>query len=263
MEPKLSIITPVYNNVRFIEHCIANVIAQGVSDQVEHLIIDGGSSDGTVEKIRTLAEQHSHIIWQSEPDTGQSAAMNKGLRRAKSDTVCFLNVDDFFEENTLVCVLNKLKNRTHPFLLLGNCKIWNDAGELIKHHKAAKASFLRILADREIPPNPSAYFYSKSLHQNVGFYSEDNHASMDVDFILAVGQIISFTRFDEDWGNFRLIKGTKTHANMHSKEGTSVSIQKYDAVVSKLPFAQRFLIQLRRLILKLNRIKRLILSKKK
>lgn len=73
----ISVITPVYNGESFIESCIKIVIEQNCSN-VEHIIVDGGSQDGTVDIIRKYADQYAHIPWLSEPDKGQSDAMNIG-----------------------------------------------------------------------------------------------------------------------------------------------------------------------------------------
>ena len=77
----LSIITPVYNSERFIATCIEAVIKQDCV-KLEHIIIDGGSTDQTVPIIRQYADRYPHIRWQSEPDRGQSDAMNKGIAMA-------------------------------------------------------------------------------------------------------------------------------------------------------------------------------------
>jgi glycosyltransferase involved in cell wall biosynthesis len=86
--------TPVYNGQRFIEFCIKNVIDQHCS-HAEHIIVDGGSTDGTVEIIKSYAEKYPHIRWISEKDNGQSDAMNKGISMAKGEILGVLNVDDF------------------------------------------------------------------------------------------------------------------------------------------------------------------------
>ena len=84
----ISVITPSYNGERFIENCIKNVIEQKCPE-VEHVIVDGGSTDGTVDIIRHHAENYSHIRWISEPDQGQSDAMNKGIAMARGDILGF------------------------------------------------------------------------------------------------------------------------------------------------------------------------------
>ncbi|MGK7941459.1 MAG: glycosyltransferase, partial [Crocosphaera sp.] len=80
----ITVITPVYNGETFIESCIKIVIEQNCS-HLEHIIVDGGSKDGTVDIIRKYAEQYAHIRWLSESDKGQSDAMNKGIKMAKGE----------------------------------------------------------------------------------------------------------------------------------------------------------------------------------
>jgi glycosyltransferase involved in cell wall biosynthesis len=107
-EPMISVITPVYNGDRFIESCIRMVIDQACSE-AEHLIIDGGSSDRTVEIVQQYADRYPHIRWVSEPDAGQSDAMNKGIEMAKGDIIAMLNVDDYYEPNVLNRIVEYLE----------------------------------------------------------------------------------------------------------------------------------------------------------
>jgi len=123
----ISVITPVYNGERFIEACIQVVIDQQCSD-VEHIIMDGGSKDGTVDIIKRYAEQYSHIRWLSEKDQGQSDAMNKGIAMAKGEILAILNVDDYYEPNVLKRVTEIFKILPEPSLLVGNCNIWDSNG---------------------------------------------------------------------------------------------------------------------------------------
>ena len=125
----ISIITPVYNGARFIEACIQVVIDQHCTE-AEHIIIDGGSTDGTVNVIERYAAKYPHIRWVSEPDQGQSDAMNKGLVLARGEIVGFLNVDDYYEPNVLNRVADIFKALPEPSLLVGNCNVWDDAGNL-------------------------------------------------------------------------------------------------------------------------------------
>ena len=122
-----SIITPVYNNIEYIEKCILNVISQG-KHSLEHLIIDGGSSDGTVQIIQKYALQYSHISWVSEKDKGQSDAMNKGIKLAKGEFISFLNVDDYYSLGTLNEVSTIISNNTLLSFIVGNCNVWDAQG---------------------------------------------------------------------------------------------------------------------------------------
>ncbi|WP_123193227.1 glycosyltransferase [Pannonibacter phragmitetus] len=91
--PLISIITPSYNRVNFIDRCIAS-IPEHVRPWVEHVIVDGGSTDGTLEKL----QNHPHVRWMSEPDKGLYDALNKGIRLAKGKYIGFLATDDFLDE---------------------------------------------------------------------------------------------------------------------------------------------------------------------
>src|SRR5215472_1653392 len=94
--PILSIITPVYNGEKFISGCIESVAAQKLAG-VEHIIVDGRSSDRTMDIVRDKARVYPHLRWISEPDRGQSDALNKGIDMARAEYIGILNADDFYE----------------------------------------------------------------------------------------------------------------------------------------------------------------------
>lgn len=209
----LSIITPVYNGKRFIESCIKNVIAQHCPD-AEHVIIDGGSSDGTVEIIKRYADSYSHICWVSEKDSGQSDAMNKGIAMARGQILGFLNTDDFYEQDILNWVVKRFADLPEPSLLVGNCNLWGDNGQLQGVNKPAHLKLTQLLVADEtrypFPINPSAYFYHKSLHDVIGTFDVNEHYTMDIDFLLKAVKNAHSAYFDKLLGNFRLVEGTKT-----------------------------------------------------
>ncbi|MBD1856043.1 MULTISPECIES: glycosyltransferase family 2 protein [Leptolyngbya] len=217
----ITVITPVYNGEHYIEACLQSVIAQNCSE-VEHLIMDGGSHDRTIEIIKYYADLHPHIRWISEKDRGQSDAMNKGIRLAKGEIIGFLNVDDYYEPNVLNRVLEVFSSLPQPSFIVGNCNVWNDAGELKKFNRPIKLKLKDLLLGAEINPhpiNPSAYFYHRCLHDHVGLYNVDEHFTMDVDFIFRVVQVATVKHIDETWGNYREIEGTKTILDWRSGEG--------------------------------------------
>lgn len=210
--PRMSVITPVYNGARFIESCIRNVIDQECPD-VEHIIVDGGSTDATVGIIRNYAERFAHIRWISEQDKGQSDAMNKGVLMATADIIGVLNVDDYYEAGALTFVLQRLGVLAEPALLVGNCNIWKSDGSLWGVNRPSRLSLTNMLLERyevAFPNNPSAYFYHKSLHQRIGPYDVDEHYAMDVHFIFKAVQHACVTYVDKTLGNFRFWEGTKT-----------------------------------------------------
>ncbi|MDJ0650397.1 MAG: glycosyltransferase family 2 protein [Xenococcaceae cyanobacterium MO_188.B19] len=215
----ISIITPVYNGEEFIEACLKNVIEQKCPN-IEHIIVDGGSTDKTVEIIKQYSEKYSHILWISEKDRGQSDAMNKGIEMAKGSIIGILNADDFYEPNVLNRVLEIFKDLSAPSLVVANCNMWDYKNRLKHINKPSKLCLVDMLVEQRInqdnqidtpfPVNPSAYFYHKSLHDKVGLYSLEEDYVMDLDFLLRAVQVAKVKYVDEIWGNFRFIPGTKT-----------------------------------------------------
>jgi glycosyltransferase involved in cell wall biosynthesis len=227
----LSIITPTYNPGDWLEKCILNV-AGNYSEEIEHLIIDGGSTDGTPERLKKFASQYPHIRWISEKDRGQSDAMNKGLSMASGTWVGFLNADDFYEQGALKSVLSIIRdNPTELRFLTGNLKILNEKDELISVNKPARMSLPALLADTcEWPYNPAAYFYPALIHEKIGKFPLDEHFAMDYDFILRLMTArIPLEYHNEIWGNFRLLPEAKTGIDQAANQ----SFQRAEALRKK------------------------------
>lgn len=239
----ISVITPIYNGEQFIEACIKAVIDQNCSD-VEHIIVDGGSTDQTIEIIKQYADSYAHIRWISEKDNGQSDAMNKGILLSKGNVIAALNVDDFYEPDVLNKVLRHFENYPEPTLLVGNCNCWNSQRELYKVNKPYRLDIQSFVLGYDAyphPANPSAYFYHASLHKHIGWYDEQDHYTMDLDFICKAVQVANVVYVDEVWGNFYLHEGSKT-ATDAMRQGR----QRVDAVLRKyrcgFPMPQRLLL---------------------
>lgn len=240
----ISIITPVYNGDKFIESCIQNVIDQNCS-HAEHIIVDGGSTDGTVEIIKQYAEKYAHIHWVSERDKGQSDAMNNGISMARGNILGFLNVDDYYESNVLNHILGIFKTLPEPTLLVGNCNVWNDDGTLWFVSRPAKISFINLMQEKfmeAFPMNPSAYFYHLSLHKKIGLYKVDEHYGMDLDFILRAVYSAKIKYIDELWGNYRYLKGTKTYEDDKSGNNPLRVKAIVNGYYKKLPLFKRLII---------------------
>lgn len=180
---------------------------------IEHIIVDGGSTDGTVEIIKNYAESFDHIRWVSEKDKGQSDAMNKGVEMASGRILGFLNVDDYYELEALNDALDLFTCLPEPSILIGNCNVWDNDGNLWFVSKPLKISLKYLLLGRimeAFPMNSSAYFYHKSLHERIGLYEIDEHYGMDVHFIIKSVQQASVNYINKIWGNYRYLEDTKT-----------------------------------------------------
>lgn len=244
----ISVITPVYNGERYIEICIKNVIEQNCSD-MEHIIVDGGSSDRTVDTIKQYAEQYPHIRWISEKDKGQSDAMNKGIAMALAKVITFLNVDDFYEPNALSYVSEIFKELPEPSLLVGNCKVLGERDELKYINCPSKLGVTNLLSfTSPFPLNPSAYFYHKSLHQRIGLYEIGEHYMMDIDFILKSVKNANVEYVDKILGNHRQIQGTKTVSLMEDGQHRSHFNDLIKKHYKTLPLSQQIEVSIRRKI---------------
>ena len=225
----ISIITPVFNGEAHIQSCISNVINQNCPT-IEHIIIDGESTDKTVEIIKSFARQYPHIRWISEKDNGQSDAMNKGIQLAKGEIIGFLNVDDFYEPATLNRISELFKSLPEPSLLVGNCNVWDEKHQLLYVNKPSKLHLKEILSGSPFPVNPSSYFYHKSMHTRIGNFETAEEYTMDVDFLLRAVQVAHITYVNEVWGNFLFCEGTKTYDDMqndHAFKRKKKLFQKY------------------------------------
>src|SRR6476659_1950084 len=129
MSALLSIITPVLNGRTFIEGCLRCVIDQNCPI-AEHIIIDGGSTDGTTEVIDAYAKSHNHIRWRSQPGAGQSEALNYGIDLATGDIISSLNVDDYYSEGVLSLVTKTFESLPKPSFMVGNCIIYDNNGDI-------------------------------------------------------------------------------------------------------------------------------------
>jgi len=207
---QISIITPVYNSERFIEWCVRSVVEQNCAD-VEHLIIDGGSTDRTMDIVKSYADRHPHIRWVSEKDKGQSDAMNKGLRLARGSLIGFLNADDFYEPDALPAARQILETLPEPSLLIGNCNVIDETGKLLWLNRPDTRYYQLLQVWRfKMPNNPSSYFYHRSLHEKIGEFDVDEHYVMDYEFLLKAFRAANIVYVDKTFGNYRMYADNKT-----------------------------------------------------
>jgi len=205
----LSVITPVLNTERYIEGCIQNVLDQNVAG-IEHIIMDGMSTDQTLVIARRFAATNPSIRIYSENDGSQAAAMNHGIQLARGPVIGFLNADDYYAPGTLKRVMEIFKDLPETALVVGDCNIRDAEDKITMVNRPTRLTLLDLIKGREYPFNPSSYFYHKSLHDLVGAYDEKEHYVMDLDFLLRAVPRARVLYFGEIWGNFRWMEGTKT-----------------------------------------------------
>ena len=172
--PKISVITPSYNQGKYLNKTIQSVLSQNYPN-LEYIIIDGGSNDESVDIIKQYKNQVSFAI--SEKDRGQSHAINKGFSLASGDIYCWLNSDDYFLPNTLFKVAKTFIHTKTKFVYGNGYNLIND----VLQPSTTGISFDRYL---RIPLfNQPACFWLSSIHQPVW---EDLHCSLDYELWLRI-----------------------------------------------------------------------------
>jgi len=236
---QLTVLLVVLNNKTFIGQAIENFLSQNCPD-ADLLIIDGASTDGTIEIIQEYSSNYIQINYISQKDSGQSDAMNKGIALAKGKYISFLNVDDYYSEGCLNEVCQILTENPEINYLVGDCNVWDQTGKLIYVNRPSKVEKWHVYSGFHFSVNPSAYFYQKSLHDKVGLYPLDNHYNMDLELILRFRSVTTFDYFPKIWGNFRMLPNAKT---FEDQETNQLEIRK-QLLLKRYQKKQNFIIQI-------------------
>jgi len=203
--PRVSIVTPSLNQARFLTENLASVAGQAGDFEVEHIVVDGGSSDDSVAILEAyevvLGETRGaatnrgvRLLWSSEPDRGQSHAINKGLALATGDIVAYLNSDDALLPGALAAVVAAFGERPQASWLYGWCRAVDArgaaTGRLVGAYKMVLGwrFGLRRLVVANYIPQP-ATFWRMSALAHVGFFDESLEYTMDLDYWLRLADL--------------------------------------------------------------------------
>lgn len=176
---KVSVITIVYNAGDTIKRCIESVIGQDYNN-IEYIIIDGGSTDGSLQIINQYKSQIQVLV--SGPDEGIYDAMNKGIRLATGEIVGTLNADDFFADQGVISAVAQAFSDSAAGIVYGNLDYINSAGKIIrkwKSHTCGKNSFQWGF----MPPHPT-FYCRRYLFEKQGFYSLEYGSAADYELMV-------------------------------------------------------------------------------
>ncbi len=206
---KISIVMPSYNQVHFIERSILSVLNQG-HPNLEFIIIDGGSTDGTINLIK---KYESHLAyWVSEPDQGQSDALNKGFARATGDIYGWLNSDDLYLPDAFHSAITVLQKHKDKGLVFGDWLSIDKEDKTIDLNYAFDFN-LKHFTYEGFHLNAQSMFWRSHLHRKFSGFDVDLYNTMDYQMILEFGAILGdnkFFRIPKILGAFRHYEGQKT-----------------------------------------------------
>jgi glycosyltransferase involved in cell wall biosynthesis len=208
---RISIVTPSYNSARFIERTLQSVLGQSGAFDLEYIVIDGGSDDGTVDILRRYANR---LTWISEQDGGQSDAINKGLRLTSGDVLSWINADDLLLPGALDAVARHF-TATESVWSFGRCDIIDEEDRTIrrwitayKNRSLKRASRRRLLAENFI--SQPAVFWTRSAMDTVGLLDESEHLVMDYEYWLRLWTHFEPARIDACLAAFRWYETSKS-----------------------------------------------------
>ncbi len=234
--PLVSIVTPSFNQARFLEATIQSVLGQDYP-RLEYIIVDGGSTDGSLELIQKYSGRLAW--WVSEKDRGQTDAINKGFARAGGGILAWLNSDDTFQPGALRAAVSYLGEHPQVGLVYGDANFIDEAGRVIGRFAAAQTDLRRLKQGYVHIPQQAAFFRG-DLWRAVGPLDPSFYFAMDYDLWVRLAGRSQIKYLPQTWANFRLHTAGKTLAadercwpemlRVHYREGGgpfSVIVAKY------------------------------------
>ena len=178
---KISIITPVLNEIR-VARALDSILSQSHEHQLELIVVDGGSTDGTLEILEGYRNRISTLI--SEPDDGMYYAMNKGIRHATGDVVGILNSDDqYIGDSVIQDVMAAFEDKETDACYADIIKV-DDDGEAVSYWKADRVNWSRgRILPHWVPPHPS-FFVRRSVYERYGLFRLDIPVAADTELML-------------------------------------------------------------------------------
>ncbi|PWB67737.1 MAG: glycosyltransferase [Holophagae bacterium] len=209
-----TVVVPNLNNARFLQRTLDSIAAQSVPD-LDVVIVDGGSTDGSVEIIRSWAEANG-ARWISEPDGGQAQAINKGFRMARGEIVTWLNSDDLFPPGAVSRAIWEFESDPELDFIWGFCLLIDAEGRPLRiGNFDARRDLAELRGSRCFIVQPGTWF-RRSVFDRFGYLDESYHFAFDYEFFLRMAGKVKARFVPDVVSNFRVHPSSKT-GSQHGK----------------------------------------------
>jgi glycosyltransferase involved in cell wall biosynthesis len=186
--PDLSVITPSFNQARFLPFCLESIQQNRATCHIEHIVLDGGSKDGSLD---ILIQRSKNIdYWRSESDNGQSHAINTGMSLAKGDVLCWINSDDALAPGAAARMVSLLRSNPAPAWAIGQCLIIDESNHEISKWAPRNHDHLEFVLrwSQNFIMQP-AVFWNRAMWNVAGPLEQELHFAMDFDLWLRFFQV--------------------------------------------------------------------------
>lgn len=216
----LSVVTPARNMARYLPETLDSVAALPIPH--EHIVIDGGSEDGTVELLEGRDDPSLH--WVSEPDRGQTHAVNKGLGRASGELIGWLNADDAYVPDAVERAIAHLRETPGEMAVCGGIEFIDEAGQPFRTYIPPPFRWRRLLYLHTYYPSPT-FIFRRGLLERAPSLDESYADAADYDFYLRLLRGVPVGRWTEPLVRFRYHPESKSMTNVWKQHDEALAIR--------------------------------------
>jgi glycosyltransferase involved in cell wall biosynthesis len=249
---RITIVTPSFNQAPFLEEALLSVKNQHYDD-LEHIVIDGGSTDGSVEILQDYSSRPgwTHLLWVSEPDKGQSDALNKGFRLATGDLIGWLNSDDRYHPNCCSRVVAECRNNSTVDVFYGDYVIIDHNGNAVEVRREIEYNPFVLKYHRVLYIPTTTSFFRRRVFEEGNFLDLSFHYAMDYEFFLRLSAHgYRFKHIAHFMADFRVHDRAKSKVELKRQlaEHDAIALANVSVLNNVSPVLTRFLFCMLRIV---------------